>query len=89
MRPKNVETIKTLIAVACTDGNYLQESWHDILSVISHLELAQLVSTAIRPRSVHASGSLASTPTREGSQSLSSIELLEGEFRDQMDLITT
>ena len=30
MRPKNIETIKTLCAVAYTDGNYLQTSWVDV-----------------------------------------------------------
>ena len=30
MRPKNIDTIKTLIAVAYTDGNYLQDSWQDV-----------------------------------------------------------
>eukprot|EP00731_Ephydatia_muelleri_P031777 Em0023g284a len=41
MRPKNIETIKTLCAVAYTDGNYLQTSWVDVLQCISQLELAQ------------------------------------------------
>lgn len=27
---KNIETIKTLITIAHTDGNYLQESWHEV-----------------------------------------------------------
>ena len=30
MKPKNIETIKTLIAIAHTDGNYLQKSWHEV-----------------------------------------------------------
>lgn len=30
MRPKNIETIKTLCAVAYTDGNYLGNSWIDV-----------------------------------------------------------
>lgn len=30
MKPKNVEVIKTLCAVAYTDGNYLQGSWVDV-----------------------------------------------------------
>ena len=34
MRPKNIETIKTLIAVAYTDGNYLQDSWQDVNSLL-------------------------------------------------------
>ena len=30
MRPKNIETIKTLCAVAYTDGNYLGNSWIEV-----------------------------------------------------------
>ena len=30
MKPKNIETIKTLCAIAYTDGNYLQASWVDV-----------------------------------------------------------
>lgn len=30
MKPKNVETIRSLCAVAYTDGNYLQSSWIDV-----------------------------------------------------------
>ncbi|CAF4312534.1 unnamed protein product [Rotaria socialis] len=42
IKPKNVECLKTLILVAQTDGNYLEEAWYDILKCISQLELAQL-----------------------------------------------
>ncbi|XP_062506854.1 brefeldin A-inhibited guanine nucleotide-exchange protein 1-like isoform X3 [Corticium candelabrum] len=49
MKPKNIETIKTLVAIAHTDGNYLQTCWHDVLKVISQLELAQLIGTGVRP----------------------------------------
>lgn len=30
MKAKNIESIKTLINVAYTDGNYLEESWHEV-----------------------------------------------------------
>ena len=30
IRPKNLETIKTLISVAYSDCNYLEESWYDV-----------------------------------------------------------
>ena len=33
MKPKNIETIKTLVAIAHTDGNYLQTCWHDVRTV--------------------------------------------------------
>ncbi|MGH0159337.1 UNVERIFIED_CONTAM: hypothetical protein FKN15_064276 [Acipenser sinensis] len=50
MKQKNIDTIKTLITVAHTDGNYLGTSWHEILKCISQLELAQLIGTGVKPR---------------------------------------
>jgi len=50
MKAKNIETIKTLITVAYTDGNYLGSSWLDIIKCISQLELAQMVGTGVRPQ---------------------------------------
>lgn len=50
MKAKNIDTIKTLITVAHTDGNYLGSSWLDILKCISQLELAQLIGTGVRPQ---------------------------------------
>lgn len=50
MKAKNIETIKTLITVAYTDGNYLGTSWLDIMKCISQLELAQMVGTGVRPQ---------------------------------------
>lgn len=52
MKAKNVDTIKTLIMVAYTDGNYLGQSWFEIMQCISHLELLQLIGTGIKPRYV-------------------------------------
>lgn len=49
MKAKNIETIKTLITVAYTDGNYLGSSWLDIVKCISQLDHAQTVGTAVRP----------------------------------------
>ena len=34
MRPKNIETIKSLCAVAYTDGNYLGNSWIEVCTYI-------------------------------------------------------
>ncbi|XP_030068916.1 brefeldin A-inhibited guanine nucleotide-exchange protein 2 isoform X1 [Microcaecilia unicolor] len=50
MKQKNIDTIKTLITVAHTDGNYLGNSWHEILKCISQLELAQLIGTGVKTR---------------------------------------
>jgi len=35
MRPKNIDTIKTLIGIAYTDGNYLQDYWEDVSSFLT------------------------------------------------------
>ncbi|CAK8690782.1 unnamed protein product [Clavelina lepadiformis] len=51
---KNIEAIKTLIMIANTDGNYLQESWHEILKCISHLELLQLIGSGVRDQTTTA-----------------------------------
>ena len=56
MKAKNIDTIKTLIAVANTDGNYLGKSWLDILRCISQLELAQLIGTGVKPQLLNAHG---------------------------------
>lgn len=45
MKAKNIDTIKTLIMVAHTDGNYLGSSWLDIVKCISQLETAQMIGT--------------------------------------------
>uniref|UniRef100_UPI00358E014C brefeldin A-inhibited guanine nucleotide-exchange protein 1-like n=1 Tax=Myxine glutinosa TaxID=7769 RepID=UPI00358E014C len=50
MKQKNIDTIKTLITVAHTDGNYLGHSWQEILKCISQLELAQLIGTGVKSR---------------------------------------
>lgn len=56
MKAKNIDTIKTLITVAHTDGNYLGNSWLDILKCISQLELAQLIGTGVRPQFLSGTG---------------------------------
>ncbi|XP_075224969.1 ADP ribosylation factor guanine nucleotide exchange factor Sec71 [Lycorma delicatula] len=57
MKAKNIDTIKTLITVAHTDGNYLGTSWLDIIKCISQLELAQMVGTGVRPQFISAHSS--------------------------------
>lgn len=56
MKAKNIDTIKTLITVAHTDGNYLGTSWLDVVKCISQLELAQLIGTGVRPQFLSGSG---------------------------------
>ncbi|XP_043945867.1 brefeldin A-inhibited guanine nucleotide-exchange protein 2 [Protopterus annectens] len=56
MKQKNIDTIKTLITVAHTDGNYLGNAWHEILKCISQLELAQLIGTGVKTRYIAGTG---------------------------------
>jgi len=35
MKQKNIDTIKTLITVAHTDGNYLGNSWHEVETLLT------------------------------------------------------
>ncbi|CAG7719826.1 unnamed protein product [Allacma fusca] len=48
MKSKNINTIKTLITVAQTEGNYLGTAWLDILKCISQLEVAQVAGSGHR-----------------------------------------
>nr|XP_010956931.1 brefeldin A-inhibited guanine nucleotide-exchange protein 2 isoform X3 [Camelus bactrianus] len=73
MKQKNIDTIKTLITVAHTDGNYLGNSWHEILKCISQLELAQLIGTGVKTRYLSGTG-------REREGSLKSHTLAGEEF---------
>ncbi|XP_035208978.1 brefeldin A-inhibited guanine nucleotide-exchange protein 1-like isoform X2 [Stegodyphus dumicola] len=57
MKAKNIDTIKILITIAHTDGNYLGKSWLEILRCISQLELAQLIGTGVKPQYLNTSAS--------------------------------
>ncbi|XP_022089529.1 brefeldin A-inhibited guanine nucleotide-exchange protein 1-like isoform X3 [Acanthaster planci] len=57
MKAKNIDTIKTLITVAHTDGNYLGRAWLEILKCISQLELAQLIGTGVKRKFIAGTGS--------------------------------
>ena len=81
MKPKNIETIKTLIAVAHSEGNYLQESWHEILNVVSQLELAQLIGTGVKTQFISSgaeAGGGAGGPGSFRDSTAAANELLEG-----------
>jgi brefeldin A-inhibited guanine nucleotide-exchange protein len=47
MRGKNVEAIKSLLEIAVVDGNYLKESWKEVLTCVSQLERMQLFSSGM------------------------------------------
>lgn len=48
MKQKNIDTIKTLITVAHTDGNYLGNSWHEVS--VSWQPGGRLFSVRVSPR---------------------------------------
>ncbi|KAJ8011853.1 hypothetical protein DPEC_G00062590 [Dallia pectoralis] len=82
MKQKNIDTIKTLITVAHTDGNYLGNSWHEILKCISQLELAQLIGTGVKARyisgTVPARGGLLASLREQASDSSEYLGLVGG-----------
>ena len=47
IKSKNIDTIKALISVAYTDGNYLGSSWVDVIKCISQLEVSGYYSSNI------------------------------------------
>lgn len=49
---KNVEALKVLLDLGQTEGNYLRESWKDILMCISQLDRLQLITGGVDERSV-------------------------------------
>ncbi|THD26854.1 Brefeldin A-inhibited guanine nucleotide-exchange protein 1 [Fasciola hepatica] len=57
MKQKNIDTIRTLITVAQTDGNYLGHAWVEILRCISQLESAQLIAQPNQGFNLGSSGS--------------------------------
>ena len=47
MRPKNVESIKVLIGIALSEGDYLEESWCQVLLCISQLARLQMFGNGL------------------------------------------
>ncbi|EPY51939.1 Sec7 domain-containing protein [Schizosaccharomyces cryophilus OY26] len=47
IKTKNTMVIKTLLKIACTEGNDLRSSWKDILTSISQLERVQLIGEGV------------------------------------------
>lgn len=49
IKHKHVEAIKTLLHVGFTEGNYLGDSWKEVLRCVSQLEIAIVIgSTEVR-----------------------------------------
>jgi brefeldin A-inhibited guanine nucleotide-exchange protein len=45
IKHKHVEAIKTLLAVGLTEGNYLGDSWKEVLRCVSQLEIAIVIGS--------------------------------------------
>lgn len=52
MQAKNVEALKVILDLAQTEGNYLKESWKDVLLCISQLDRLQLISGGVDENAV-------------------------------------
>ncbi|XP_046858092.1 brefeldin A-inhibited guanine nucleotide-exchange protein 1-like isoform X3 [Xenia sp. Carnegie-2017] len=79
MKTKNIETIKTLLTIAQTDGNYIGKSWLEILKCISQLELAQLIGTGVKTRYLHtASCGVTNSPTALTANNKTSYDITSG-----------
>ena len=62
MKPKNIGCIKALIEIAHEDGNYLQDSWIQVLTCISQLEKMHLIGSGAKT-----TGQMVDTHTRRNS----------------------
>ncbi|QSL64414.1 hypothetical protein MERGE_001715 [Pneumocystis wakefieldiae] len=47
MKIKNVNCVKTVLEIALSEGNSLNESWKDILTCVSQLERFQLINSGV------------------------------------------
>lgn len=73
IRDKNINTIKTLIMVAHSEGNYLGVSWLDVLRCISQLEYAQLLG---------ANNQQVTEPGQDKSQMINNLFSLQEKFEN-------
>ena len=48
MKQRNVESIKTLLEISLTDGNYLQDCWLQVLRCISQLEQLHVIGSGAK-----------------------------------------
>jgi brefeldin A-inhibited guanine nucleotide-exchange protein len=47
MKVRNLEALKVLLEIATTEGNYLKDSWREVLTCVSQLDRFQLISTGV------------------------------------------
>ena len=67
MHAKNVEALKVLLELGQTEGDFLKESWKDILMCISQLDRLQLISGGVDENAVPDVSKARFMPTRENS----------------------
>ena len=49
MKAKNIQAVQMLLAIVNTEGNYLKESWAEVLMCISEVERLHLIATSNKP----------------------------------------
>lgn len=74
MHYKNIECIKLLMNVAVTEGDYLEESWNQILQCYSQLSRLQLFSNGLHTDDMFFSNDSNNKSSRRGSTNSQSLE---------------
>ncbi|KAL7590051.1 hypothetical protein Lser_V15G39977 [Lactuca serriola] len=74
MKQKNVDAVKTIIAIAIEDGNYLQDSWEHILTCLSRFEHLQLLGEGAPSDASFLSGSNIETEEKSVKSNFTSLK---------------
>jgi brefeldin A-inhibited guanine nucleotide-exchange protein len=85
---KNVNTIKTLIMVAHSEGNYLGNSWLEVLRCVSQLEYAQLLGANNQVTDMPDKNSLNNLSTLQEKFESLTISITEGGNRRNIKLLS-
>lgn len=72
MRPKNIESIKTIIDIALSEGDYLEESWSQVLLCVSQLARLQLFGNGLHTDDLFFKDNSAESKARKNSTILRS-----------------
>ena len=50
MRTKNIHAVKMLLQIVNSEGNFLKESWGEVLTMVSEVERLHLIATSNKPQ---------------------------------------
>ena len=70
MQQKHIEAIKVLLNIAHIDGEYLNESWHQILQFVSQLSRLQLFADRVHTDDMFFGNQQASQESQKGKRSI-------------------